>query len=715
MKILRAIKKISVCLTLITLTSSHLNNSVIALTENNSEIENSAEEIHNDSNVLDNYVTDIEPQIEKINKELKLDSGIQEFESSEVNIDKQIDLAIPLPTEITSITAETVPQTVWLGSDLSELELWDFVTNIRDQDKNEVRKDQVSIELITLPNTSQLTEGNKSQSAVIELSSKETSAKVRLSVPIEVIYGQTLMYGGISVSGAGDATPWRTGFAVTIHQKNNELFLVSSLGNGQSSGNVIHSYFPEFYLGLSAYRPTEYNSYSLDPEIQYYQYMLAGTVKVNVGVEGFGVNQKLDVQNGDIIQMSSAESGAKNGQFTSTTNTWSSGNSKNANYEVVNQSFRRLNLDLFTLANINQINLWENTTLEEANEKLKMIATSSGFDNIELVHFESLPDTTIPGINQNATIRIEETLSTGKKVYRTISKPINIVSPVSLTTTINNNTSIEIGDEFEVNYNIENLNQNLTLDELQVNGQIFSGKEAELITNSVEIIHLDKSVETIFNIGTNGEFKLNYSNIPAGGTLEVRYRMKAMELINKELAQELVVYHDTQKVSIGSGLEIKNGTLTFYQIPEVLEFKKTKLNPNMLNYVVERKDSDWGMTIRDTRSTMNLDNTELRQQDWYVTARAQSYFESEDGGCTFPTTNAFIGFMTSEGNNIDISTHSVQITEKNLITDTEYGERLTELTWKPEQGFNLTIADSHTIVPGKTYKNKVEFNLVVGP
>lgn len=295
--------------------------------------------------------------------------------------------------DVPNLFAEVVPQKVTLGSSLEGIDPKSLVRNVKLNGKV-LSTDEYTVTVETKPNTSTVgTEKN------VKVRIDHNQDYIELTVPVEVQWGNTILTRGLG--------NWVTG-AYTYHPETKQV--TSRLGLSEGDG-PIHSHFDRYY-SLDFYHLSK-DQEILNKENLYYSYVVNGTDSRYQVIEKFGNNGALNVSVGDVLKVYHAEPGNRLVQFQDEiespipTNT-----NKEVYLELTDTGYKLLTFDrAVPVERTIKVGMTPKELEKTVTQSLDLSATK----DVSVLGFTKYPDTSVKGTS-SGTIRVEETLSTGKKV-----------------------------------------------------------------------------------------------------------------------------------------------------------------------------------------------------------------------------------------------------------------------------------------------------------
>lgn len=320
-----------------------------------------------------------------------------------------------------NLTADALPQTAYLGMDSSKFDYSKFVKNVKLGDQV-LSSDQYKVELINSLTTD--TVGTKTAKIRITLKS-DASKTVEIDVPVEVGWGNSVVYGSYDYGGNG-----RTSAAFTLYTESTPTIVASQ---GQNDDNLaIHSNFPnQQYYTFNWFDLSNKQILKIDESNNGDKYIKAsGNELKKDKLKEWGTAQNQAVNYGDIVRAWQTETG-KNWLYENEQKQAYNDAKKAVYYEITTSGYRPLHFNQLT-PKTGKIPIY--STNIYLDEHVKDYIDLKGYSNIDVKGFVEYPDTTSSG-DKRAKILVEETLTTGKKVQYEYEVTIN-VEPGTLTYTV---------------------------------------------------------------------------------------------------------------------------------------------------------------------------------------------------------------------------------------------------------------------------------------
>jgi hypothetical protein len=333
--------------------------------------------------------------------------------------DKNFDIKVNVSEE--KMSAESVQQTTTLGADVSKMDFSKFLKNVKLGDQL-LSSDQYKVELINSLATD--TVGTKTAKIRVTLNS-DTSKIVEVDVPVEVGWGNSVVYGSYDYVANG-----RTSAAFTLYTESTPTIVASQ---GQNDDNLaIHSNFPnQQYYTFNWFDLSNKQILKIDESNNGDKYIKAsGNELKKDKLKEWGTAQNQAVNYGDIVRAWQTETG-KNWLYENEQKQAYNDAKKAVYYEITTSGYRPLHFNQLT-PKTGKIPIY--STNKYLDEHVKDYIDLKGYSNIDVKEFVEYPDTASSG-DKRAKILVEETLTTGKKVQYEYEVTIN-VEPGTLTYTV---------------------------------------------------------------------------------------------------------------------------------------------------------------------------------------------------------------------------------------------------------------------------------------
>ncbi|MGG5337680.1 hypothetical protein IGJ48_000344 [Enterococcus pernyi] len=318
-----------------------------------------------------------------------------------------------IPSE-DNLTADISPQTVFLGMDTSKLDYSKFVTNVKLGDQL-LSPEQYKVELINSLATDTI--GTKTAKIIVTLKS-DTSKTVEVDVPVEVSWGNSVVYGGYDYYLNG-----RTTAAFTLFTGSTPTIVASQ---GQSDDNLaIHSKFPnQQYYTFNWFDFSNKQILKMDESNNGDKYIKAsGNELKKDKLKEWGTAQNQVVNYGDVVRAWQTETG-KNWLYENEQKQVYNDDKKSVYYEITTSGYRPLHFNQLT-PKTGKIPIY--STNQYLDEHVTDYINLNGYSNINVKGFSEYPDTTSSG-EKKAKIIVDETLNSGKKVEYEYEVTLNVES-----------------------------------------------------------------------------------------------------------------------------------------------------------------------------------------------------------------------------------------------------------------------------------------------
>lgn len=333
---------------------------------------------------------------------------------------------IPFTVEASTIKATTSRRNILLGSELQSLDLKQWVDTIQ-VNNQPIDKNAISVRLIG-ENISTATTGNRNQQ--VRVTYEELSTDIQ--VPITVNWGST-----INISGSWTTSnTFRSVGAYTLHPGQGITY-VPGQGASSLTGAAFGQMGSEVFSKFELY--TGKDTLLLGEATPGFEFEMTGRETPNALEEKFITQNSgctlLEASVGDVV---SSWHILKNGEEHSNSNLterqWNMLREEEALVDYTNGEntvYYEVQADHFQPLKINQASvtagtITRHTSDEELDQQISdFIETPEG---VSVVGFERYPDRSRLG-NTTGTIRVEETLSTGRKVQKDYEVSFEVETP----------------------------------------------------------------------------------------------------------------------------------------------------------------------------------------------------------------------------------------------------------------------------------------------
>ncbi|MBE9897191.1 hypothetical protein G8C15_17860, partial [Enterococcus casseliflavus] len=373
-------------------------------------------------------------------------------------------LNVPAEPTSDSLTAESVSQTVNLGTDSNTIDYQSFVTNVK-SGSTTLSKNEYTVDIVDT--SFDFNQIGDLTVALRVTSINDSSNTAEVSVPVKVVWGDTIV--------AKDKNLTKIVSSVSILSNGSKPFLIANKGDGLSTAGMTSRPTLKIF-GDNLMEPSE---------------TLVGNATLSVSGtmdkwnDVFSSVNK-NIEYGNIISFTVDKYGLAenyNGE-----NTWvSRDNQLVRETEGFDEAFYELSKGGLVLLHINQlstnsIEVPMNSSKEYLDKHVEELINMNGHEGIKVIEFSEYPDTSIVG-EQKGKVLVEEELTTGGAAQYEYDVKINVLKELSAETvnqTVSLGTSIDsininsfvkdvkFGDEFltEDEYNVELVNNTLHTNEV---------------------------------------------------------------------------------------------------------------------------------------------------------------------------------------------------------------------------------------------------------
>lgn len=318
------------------------------------------------------------------------------------------------------ILANPKNQTLNLGSEFSKTSPYDLVTNVT-VGNQPLTKDDYTVSVQNSVSTD--TVGNKIAKVLITYK-KDTSKTFSLDVPVEVKWGNSVVYGSNDYGSDG-----RISAAFTLYTGATPTIIASQ---GQNDDNLeIHSSYPsQQYYTFNWFDLSNKQIFKMNESSSGDKYIKAnGNDLKKDKLKEWGTAQTQVVNYGDVVRAWQTETG-KNWLYENEQKKNYNDGKNSVYYEITTSGYRPLHFNQLT-PKVGNIPIY--STKQYLDEHVTDYIDLKKYSNISLIGFLEYPNTTSSG-EKKAKILVEEALNTGKKVQYEYEVMIN-VQPGSLTYT----------------------------------------------------------------------------------------------------------------------------------------------------------------------------------------------------------------------------------------------------------------------------------------
>ena len=447
------------------------------------------------------------------------------------------------------LDVQTKPADIPLGTDISEIDLNDFIESVKLSDV-ELSKDEYTLELKNSIKTTKI----DNQNVEIEVSLKDSSNKVVEVVSIaNIIWGSTLVVKN-EVLTAIDAS-------VSLLHKGGQLYLNANEGSGFSMTTLTSR--PNFYI---------YRNSILNP-ILALGYGTVNRSPQDLAKEWNTKFESLNLQYGDIV-------GGLVNKYSNSTVNWRGQNtfvSRNntlinetvgydyAYYELTTSGYRLLHLNQLVVNNSQKVKL--NTSKEEMNKNISdYISLPEHIENPNNYRMEFESVETASSGNKKSTINVYETLESGGEFKTTYEVAYTVYPEITESYYDVDGKQIEQSQTTEFEY-----------------GKEFAPSPEKYIENNGVLYIYKGWVDALPGTGAI----IPQEGIPAPTLVEKNYYYiyeKADKFINVTLPTEVVfgTFENNNKIS-SKKYEIKNNSEEIPIEVSLEQFDKVKSDIKLLS------------------------------------------------------------------------------------------------------------------------------------
>lgn len=235
---------------------------------------------------------------------------------------------------------------------------------------------------------------------------KDTSKTLSLDVPVNVLWGNSIVYGGYDYGGSG-----RTTAAFTLNHGENP-YIVASQGKDDDNKEIHSNFRNKKYYEFNWINMINNDNFTISENELGDGYIQAnGNDLKRDKLKEWGVNQKQEVHYGDVVRAWQVETG-KNWLYENEQRSSYNKGKQSVYYEITKSGYRTLHLNHLETNNVT-IPIY--STEEYLDKNIKDYIDLKGYSNISVKEFSQYPNTKASG-KQKGKIIVEETLTTCKKV-----------------------------------------------------------------------------------------------------------------------------------------------------------------------------------------------------------------------------------------------------------------------------------------------------------
>lgn len=284
--------------------------------------------------------------------------------------------------------------------------------------------------------------------------------------------------------------------------------------------------------------------------------------------------------------------------------------------------------------------------------------------------------------------------------------------------------SVSIGDAINSTIIVKNENlSNVPAESIQLDLKtLYSEKLEEAITlpSTANMVEIDETGTEISSSIISFKQILLLPDLAPGHSYKIQLDIKAINNTSVDSSSNYLLSlsylsgKDTQ-IEYSSGVyHIGNGKLSFYQVPDTLEFPATTLSGNKL---VQRSNADWSYSVTDLRGTnpkITGDLTSIARTNWDVVATSSGF---EDAfGNIIPSSTLALTYTDSNQNIQELSANSeLLINHHDTVGEMPIQNRLTTLSWNSNQGIQVKINNYQLLKKNINYQAQLNLDLRQAP
>ena len=310
------------------------------------------------------------------------------------------------------ISANPNKQTVNLGSEFNKVSPYDFITDVK-LGNQILTKDEYTVSVQNTVSTDTI--GDKTAKVLVTYK-KDTSKTVSIDVPVNVLWGNSIVYGGYDYAASG-----RTTAAFTLNNGDNP-FITAAQGGTRDDNLAIHSNFPdELYYTFNWFDLSSKQTFLMKEDEKGTSFIQAnGNDLKKDKLNEWGVNQKQAVNYGDVVRAWQVET-SKNWLYENEQkNIYNKGN-QSVYYEITKTGYMPLT---FNQATINKRTI----SIDESDKEIEnKIAESIELPDGITAKFIEYPNREKQGDSQGI-IRVSQTLGSGKTIEYDYIAPFEVVN-----------------------------------------------------------------------------------------------------------------------------------------------------------------------------------------------------------------------------------------------------------------------------------------------
>ncbi|MEG0732509.1 MAG: bacterial Ig-like domain-containing protein [Vagococcus sp.] len=310
------------------------------------------------------------------------------------------------------ITADGVPTSIPLGTNFDNVSPYDLVKDVKLGNLS-LAKDEYQV---SVQNTVSTDTVKDKTAKVLVTYKKDTSKTLSLDVPVKVLWGNSVVFGGYDYDGSG-----RTTAAFTLNTESSP-FITATQGGTRDDNLAIHSNFAnKQYYTFNWFDLSNKKSILMTEDNMGTKYLKAnGNDLKKDKLKEWGTNQIQEVNYGDIVRAWQLESN-KNWLYEDEIRNSYNMRKNSVYYEITQTGYKPL---FVNQANINKRTISIDETDEEIENKIEESIELPDGTNAKFIEH---PSREKQG-ESNGIIRVSQTLASGKTIEYDYTAPFEVIN-----------------------------------------------------------------------------------------------------------------------------------------------------------------------------------------------------------------------------------------------------------------------------------------------
>ncbi|EDO1159208.1 hypothetical protein G4T80_002781 [Listeria innocua] len=310
------------------------------------------------------------------------------------------------------ITADGVPTSIPLGTNFDNVSPYDLVKDVKLGNLS-LAKDEYQV---SVQNTVSTDTVKDKTAKVLVTYKKDTSKTLSLDVPVKVLWGNSVVFGGYDYDGSG-----RTTAAFTLNTESSP-FITATQGGTRDDNLAIHSNFAnKQYYTFNWFDLSNKKSILMTEDNMGTKYLKANGKDLKKDkLKEWGTNQIQEVNYGDIVRAWQLESN-KNWLYEDEIRNSYNMRKNSVYYEITQTGYKPL---FVNQANINKRTISIDETDKEIENKIEESIELPDGTNAKFIEY---PSREKQG-ESNGIIRVSQTLASGKTIEYDYTAPFEVIN-----------------------------------------------------------------------------------------------------------------------------------------------------------------------------------------------------------------------------------------------------------------------------------------------